>query len=68
MALCQAFGIKRATHHDMDVTSAGSILQILDDGFRPKTVEIAPRIGICNVADLSLRFLGGKTTSKLRTP
>ncbi len=67
--LCQAFGITRATHHDMDVTGgASSILQILADGFRTKTIEIAPRIGIRNAADLPLRFLVGKTTSKLRTP
>ena len=63
--LCQAFGITRATHHGMDVTRKSSILQILDDGFRPKTVQVTPRIGIRKAADLPLRFLIGRTATKL---
>jgi DNA-3-methyladenine glycosylase len=52
----------------MDVTRTSSILQILDDGFRPEIVEVTPRIGIRKAADLPLRFLAGRTTSKLPTP
>jgi DNA-3-methyladenine glycosylase len=55
--LCQAFGIDRATHHGIDVTRSVSSLQILDDGHRPKRVEVTARIGIRKAADQPLRFL-----------
>jgi len=55
--LCQALGITRAAHHDLDVTRARSVIQILDDGFRPKTVETTPRIGITKAVDQPLRFV-----------
>jgi DNA-3-methyladenine glycosylase len=62
--LCQALGITRATHHDVDVTRRGSIVQILDDGFRPETIDVTPRIGIRKAADLPLRFVVGKLAVK----
>jgi 3-methyladenine DNA glycosylase Mpg len=34
-------------------------------GFRPKTVQVTPRIGIRKAADLPLRFLIGRTATKL---
>ena len=55
--LCQALGITRATHHDVDVTRRGSIIQIMDDGFHPQTIDVTPRIGIRKAADLPLRFV-----------
>src|SRR5580704_15618220 len=55
--LCQALGITRGAHHDLDVTRARSVIQILDDGFRPKTVETTPRIGITKAVDQPLRFV-----------
>ena len=55
--LCQALGITRATHHNVDVTRRGSILQILDDGFCPEKIDVTPRIGIRKAADLPLRFV-----------
>lgn len=55
--ICQALGITRARHHGMDVTVAGSELQIAEDGYRPAAVEVTPRIGIRKAADLPLRFL-----------
>ena len=39
-----------------NVTRTSSILQIRDDGFHFKTVEVTPRIGIRRAADLPLRL------------
>lgn len=60
--LCQALGIKRATHHGIDVTRLKSILQIVDDGYRPERIDATPRIGIRKAADRPLRFIVGKST------
>jgi DNA-3-methyladenine glycosylase len=57
--LCQALGIKRATHHGIDVTGSKSVLQIVDDGYRPETVGVTSRIGIRKAADRPLRFIIG---------
>jgi DNA-3-methyladenine glycosylase len=54
--LCQAFGITRATHNGMDLTSAASELQIVEDGFRAGNVVVSPRIGIRKAAERPLRF------------
>jgi DNA-3-methyladenine glycosylase len=59
--LCEAMGITRATHQDVDVTKRGSIVQILDDKYRPETIDVTPRIGIRKAADLPLRFVVGQT-------
>jgi len=58
--LCQAMGISRARHLGMDVTDPKSILQIVDDGYRPKTIDVTPRIGISKAADRPLRFVAVK--------
>ena len=62
--LCKALGITRATHNGLDVTSKKSVLQILDDGYRAKDIEVTPRIGISKAADLPLRFLIGNAAVK----
>lgn len=54
--LCQALGLVRATHNGLDVTSVGSALQILDDGFAAQETEVTPRIGIKHAVDWLLRF------------
>ena len=64
--LCQAFGINRAMHHGIDVTLPASTLRIVDDGHRPKEVEITTRIGIRKAADQPLRFLVIDKTTKVR--
>lgn len=55
--LCQALSIARASHNGLDVTSAKSELQILDDGFQPKSILATPRIGIRKAVDRPHRFL-----------
>jgi DNA-3-methyladenine glycosylase len=55
--LCQALGITRATHNGIDVTSARSELQFLDDGYRPKAIAATPRIGITKAVERPLRFV-----------
>jgi len=57
--LCQALGITRANTNGLDVTSADSPLQVVDDGYRPPTILTTPRIGISKAADRPLRFLVG---------
>lgn len=55
--LCQALGITRALHHNLDVTRRDSVIQVIDDGCLPETIEVTPRIGIRKAVDLPLRFL-----------
>jgi DNA-3-methyladenine glycosylase len=55
--LCQALGIKRATHNGLDLTDPASELQILDDGFRPAAIAATPRIGIRKAVDNPNRFI-----------
>jgi DNA-3-methyladenine glycosylase len=55
--LCQAFGITRATHNGVDLLSAGSDLQLRDDGYDPHSIMTTPRIGITKAAERPLRFL-----------
>jgi DNA-3-methyladenine glycosylase len=57
--LCQALDITRINTNGLDVTRAGSPLQVLDDGFRPPSILTTPRIGISKAADRPLRFLVG---------
>ena len=47
--LCQALGITRANHNGLDVSDAGSPLQVL--GFRPVSIVATPRIGISKTID-----------------
>jgi DNA-3-methyladenine glycosylase len=55
--LCQALGITRAGHNALDVTSTQSELQIVDDGFRPGSIRVTPRIGIRKAVERPHRFL-----------
>jgi DNA-3-methyladenine glycosylase len=61
--LCQALGITRANGNDLDVTSARSPLQVLDDGFRPASILATPRIGLSKAVDRPLRFVVGAAES-----
>jgi DNA-3-methyladenine glycosylase len=59
--LCQALGITRAAHNEMDLLDPASPLQVRDDGFPVPEVLVTPRIGIREAVDLPLRFaLPGK--------
>jgi DNA-3-methyladenine glycosylase len=57
--LCQALGVVRTSHNGLDVTRAGSGLEVRDDGFEVREAMVTPRIGIneSNAAvDWPLRF------------
>jgi DNA-3-methyladenine glycosylase len=54
--LCQAMGIT-LTENGLDVTRAKSPLRVLDDGFRPASISVTPRIGISKAVDMPLRFV-----------
>jgi DNA-3-methyladenine glycosylase len=54
--LCLALGLSRAKHNGLDVASAGSVLQVRDDGFPEPDLIITPRIGIRHAVDWPLRF------------
>jgi DNA-3-methyladenine glycosylase len=55
--LCQAMGITRAGQNGLDMTDPKSELQILDDGFRPKSILATPRIGLTKAVDRLHRFV-----------
>jgi DNA-3-methyladenine glycosylase len=60
--LAQAFAITRSRDNGRDLTSPASGLWIADDGFRPRKIEITPRIGITKAAAHPLRYiLSGNT-------
>jgi DNA-3-methyladenine glycosylase len=65
--LAQAFGITREYDNEKDLTSIRSNLIIVDDAFRPRRVEITPRIGITKAVAHPLRYIiaGNKFVSKL---
>jgi DNA-3-methyladenine glycosylase len=54
--LCQAMEIT-LTENGLDVTRAKSPLRVLDDGFRPASISVTPRIGISKAVDMPLRFV-----------
>jgi DNA-3-methyladenine glycosylase len=54
--LAQAFSITRSRDNGCDLTSPASGLWIGEDGFRPKQLQITPRIGITKAADRPLRY------------
>jgi DNA-3-methyladenine glycosylase len=54
--LCLALGLTRSQHNGLDLTSAGSPLQVRDDGYPEVEVVITPRIGIRHAVDWPLRF------------
>ena len=55
--LCQALGITRERDNGLDVTRTDSRLQVLEDGSRPPSILVTPRIGISKAEDLPLRFV-----------
>ncbi|MGC2162799.1 MAG: DNA-3-methyladenine glycosylase [Silvibacterium sp.] len=65
--LCQALAITRAGQNGLDVTSAESELQILDDGFQPGKIVATPRIGIRKAVDRPHRFVVLATRGAGRT-
>lgn len=54
--LCQALALTRAAHNGLDLLTAGSPLQVRDDGFRVREVLVTPRIGIRHAVERPLRF------------
>jgi len=55
--LAEAFGITRVRDNEKNLTSPKSDLFITDDGFRPRRIEVTPRIGITKAADQPLRYI-----------
>jgi DNA-3-methyladenine glycosylase len=64
--LAEAFGITRERDNEKNLTSAKSDLFIVDDGFRPRRIEVTPRIGITKAAEHPLRYFipGNKFVSR----
>lgn len=64
--LAEAFGITRNRDNQKDLTSPKSDLFIANDGFRPRHIEITPRIGITKAAERPLRYIiaGNKFVSR----
>ncbi len=64
--LAEAFGITRERDNEKDLTSPKSDLFITEDGFRPRRIEITPRIGITQAAERPLRYIiaGNKFVSR----
>ena len=54
--LCQALALVRTSHNGLDLTEAGSPLQVRDDGFAVSEVMVTARIGIKEAVDWPLRF------------
>jgi DNA-3-methyladenine glycosylase len=55
--LSEALGITRQRDNGKNLTSAGSDLRIVDDGYRVLRVAVTPRIGIVKSAEQPLRYL-----------
>jgi DNA-3-methyladenine glycosylase len=55
--LCQAFGVTRTRDNGADLTSAESDLQIRDDGFLARQVQVTPRVGISKEAARPARYV-----------
>jgi DNA-3-methyladenine glycosylase len=64
--LAQAFGITRERDNAKDLTLARSDLLIADDGFRPRRIEVTPRIGLTKAVAHPLRYIiaGNRFVSK----
>jgi len=55
--LAQAFAITRSRDNGRDLTSPASGLWIGEDGFRARSIQVTPRIGITKAAEQRLRFV-----------
>lgn len=55
--LSEAFGVTRVRDNGGDLTSSAGSLWIGDDGFRPRSIRVTPRIGITQAADRLLRYI-----------
>jgi DNA-3-methyladenine glycosylase len=55
--LSEALGITRQRDNGKNLTSAGSDLRIVDDGYHVHRVVVTPRIGIAKSAERPLRYL-----------
>ena len=55
--LAQAFAITRSRDNGRDLTSPASGLWIGEDGFRARSIQVTPRIGITKAAEQRLRFI-----------
>lgn len=55
--LAEAFGITRARDNGCDLASPASGLWIGEDGFRARSIQITPRIGISKAAAAALRYV-----------
>ncbi|HMH05076.1 MAG TPA: DNA-3-methyladenine glycosylase, partial [Terriglobales bacterium] len=64
--LAQAFGITRERDNEKDLTSVRSDLFIADDAFRPRRIEVTPRVGITKAIEHPLRYIvaGNEFVSK----
>jgi DNA-3-methyladenine glycosylase len=64
--LAEAFGITRLRDNEKDLTSRRSDLFIADEGFRPRRIEVTPRIGITKAVAHPLRYIitGNEFVSK----
>jgi DNA-3-methyladenine glycosylase len=67
--LCRALDITRLEHNGLDLLDADSPLQLRQDQWQARQIEITPRIGIRHAADLPLRFAlaGNACVSRLRS-
>ena len=54
--LCQALGLTRLGHNELDLLDAASPLQVLDDGCTVSEVLVTVRIGIKHAVDWPMRF------------
>ena len=54
--LCQALGLTRAMHNELDLLDPESPLQVRDDGFAGGEVEVSTRIGLSVAVDWPMRF------------
>src|SRR5216684_8560915 len=64
--LAQALGITRERDNGKDLTNIRSDLIIVDDAFRPRRIEVTPRVGITKAAEHPLRYIiaGNKFLSR----
>ena len=54
--LCEALRISRLRDNGKDMVSAGSDLQVMDDGYKVEEIAVTPRIGITKAVEMPLRY------------